>query len=204
MKSFFPAEDREFILASGSAVRQKMLRNAGLKFMVHSADIDERTVQKDMEEQKKSLSEIAIKLSEQKALSVAQNYPDEYVIGSDQLLVFEDQILNKSANLDQAKEKISKLSGKVHHLISGAAIVKNNEVIWTAFDQADLYMHDLSSADIDAYFEMAGEDVLSSVGAYKLEERGPWLFNKIEGDFFTILGFPLLAFLNFLQSQDLT
>ncbi len=201
MSFFSSVKDMEFILASGSAVRQKMLRNAGFDFEICSADIDERSIQKDLESQDCSVAQIALALGIEKARFVAAKFPDKYVIGSDQMLVFEDHILNKSASLSQAKDKLLKLSGNTHHLISSAAIVKNDEVIWSHTDKADLVMRDLSERDIDDYLDKAGSDVLTSVGAYKLEEYGAWLFEKIEGDFFTILGFPLLPFLGFVKNS---
>lgn len=190
----------KFILASGSVVRQRMLRNAGFEFEICSADIDERSIQKNLEQDNRSTEEIALALGIEKARFVAEKFPDKYVIGSDQMLVFENQILNKSVSLAEAKDKLLKLSGQTHQLISAAAIVKNDELIWSHVDKANLVMRDLSEQDIDDYLDKAGHEVLTSVGAYKLEEYGSWLFEKVEGDFFTILGFPLLPFLGFVKT----
>lgn len=193
------AQSLPFILASGSQIRQKMLRNAGLKIDVQKADIDERRLQAEAESQNKNTDEIALMLSEYKAKNVAQNYPESYVIGCDQILVFDDAILNKSPDLNAAKDKLIMLSGKTHSLISAASVVYQGKVVWSCVDRADLKMKSLNEEQITDYLSHAGDDVLSSVAAYKLEEHGPWLFDKIQGDFFTILGFPLIPFLNWVH-----
>lgn len=187
------------ILASGSAVRAKMLKQAGLGFTVQTAKVDERVIEDDLCLIGAAPRDIALELAEEKARAVAKENPDMYVIGADQLLVFDGKIHHKCTSLDEAKDRLMMMSGKTHSLISAACIAIGDAILWSHIDVADLKMHDLSDAFIDAYLKEAGDDILSSVACYKLEEYGPWLFDKIDGNFHTILGLPLLPLLNFLR-----
>ncbi len=187
------------ILASGSRARAEMLRGAGLEFDIIPADIDESAVQQD---RGKSPCEMALALAQQKALHVAAKNPDALVIGGDQVLSFEGEIMAKAATPDEAREKLRYLSGKTHTLISAAALARDGELLWSYADEAHLHMHELDEAFLEDYIAKAGAALTRSVGAYELEAHGAWLFSAVEGDYFTVLGLPLLPLLGHLRTKE--
>jgi septum formation protein len=176
-----------------------MLQDVGLDFTTMPADIDERSIEESMKHA--ASSEIAVALACEKALAVSRLNPGSYVIGSDQMLDFKGERLHKSENVDQARKKLLQLSGGTHHLISAVALVHNGEIIWSAQDQAALTMRAFNQSVADQYCDAAGDALISCVGGYALEAHGAWLFEKIEGDYFTILGLPLLPLLGALQDR---
>lgn len=184
------------ILASKSAARQAMLKNAGLEFQSIPAEIDERAFGNAG-----SPKELAGILAVEKAKYVARLNPDALVIGSDQILEFEGKTIHKAQNLQDAKEKLSALRGKTHSLISAVAVVKGETTLWSDAQAAALTMHDFDDAFLSAYVEKAGDALTQNVGAYALEGEGVHLFDKIEGDYFTILGLPLLPLLKYLRED---
>lgn len=188
------------LLASRSKARVNMLESCGLEFESIPADIDEDAITQSM--QGAAPKDIALKLASEKALKISNQHPDALVIGSDQVLECEGQLFSKSADIEEAKDKLRLLSGKDHHLISGVAVVKNGAVLWQDHDQAALTMHDLTEDDITRYTEQAGEALTRAVGGYELESHGAWLFKAVEGDYFTVLGMPLLKLLNHLREYD--
>ena len=189
------------ILASSSQSRIKMLKDAGLTFDVKPADIDERAIELDLKIDNSSPEQIAGKLASVKALSVSQNFNDSLVIGADQTLSVDGMQINKVDDLESAREKIARLSGKTHCLHSAVSCHHNGSELWKFISTAYMSMRSLDSAEIDNYISQAGVEILSSVGCYQLEGIGIQLFEKIEGDFFTILGLPLLPLLKFLREQ---
>jgi len=189
------------ILASGSKARYEMLSNAGVTFEKYPADIDEDALINDFVLRKTYHNDVAIKLSEAKALSVSGHYKDHYIIGSDQLLIFKDKIFSKSETIEEAKERLKQFSGQTHSLISAVSVVLNGEIQWSFADHVDLKMHELPEDEIDYYIDNNQDIALSCVGGYAIEESGISLFEEIQGDFFTIMGMPLLPLLNFLRSQ---
>ncbi len=193
--------DQKFILASGSAARQSMLKDAGLSFDVHPADIDERQISDNLLSTNARASDIALKLAEEKAIAVSKQKPDQIVIGSDQVLELDGTILNKAASKDDALNKLKTMRGKTHCLISAVAVVKGGTVLWSTTDQVSLYMRDLSDDDLVRYADRAGDALTSCVGAYQIEGLGAWLFSKVEGDYFTIMGMPLLPLLGYLYDE---
>lgn len=197
-----PAFTDQLILASGSQVRIKMLHNAGLVFETIPAQIDERALETSMLESGCTAQEIGQALAIEKARFIAQKNPDALVIGADQILIFEGKIYSKPQDLDEARIRLKSFAGKTHQLLSAGCIMRNDELLWQASDEVNLQMRAVDDAFIDRYIQACGEDVLSSVGAYKIEEEGSWLFEKIDGDFFTVLGFPLLPFLGYLQDNN--
>lgn len=190
------------ILASGSKARREMLESAGLEFSVIPADIDERAIEKSFTGN--NPAELAAELAKAKALHIAgqEENKNALVIGSDQILEFEGKILSKARTKEEALEKIRMLKGKTHRLISAFAIVKGPETLCHGVQEAHLTMHDFDEAFLQAYTEKAGSGLTSAVGAYELEGPGAWLFDKIEGDYFTILGMPLLPVLKFLRPYE--
>jgi septum formation protein len=189
------------ILASQSRARQLLLTNAGLDFEAIPADIDERTVQKDS-----GLSapgEIASLLAREKARFVSSQQPGRYVIGADQTLALGERLFSKPAGRIQAAEQLRALAGNSHELHSAVAVARDGKIMFADVSVARMTMRRLGESEIDAYLDQAGEAVTSSVGAYQLEGLGVHLFERIEGDHFTILGLPLLPLLAFLRSEAL-
>ncbi len=185
------------ILASASKARANMLRGAGLDFKTIPADIDESQVQ-----QNGSTPEIiAEELAQQKALHIAKQNPNALVIGSDQVLECEGQLLHKSSNAEEALDKLRTLNGKTHRLISAVALVQGESIIWSTHDIASLTMNTLTEVELSDYIARAGAALTSAVGGYWLEDIGAWLFEHTQGDYFTILGMPLLPLLNQLRTQ---
>ena len=189
------------ILASQSRARQTLLANAGISFEAVPADIDERAVQ-----QASSLTtpgDIAALLAREKALWVSSRQPGKYIVGADQTLALGDRLFSKPAGRSQAAEQLRALAGRAHELHSAVAVARDGKILFADISMARMTMRPLDEAGIDAYLEAAGEAVTSSVGAYQLEGLGVHLFERIEGDHFTILGLPLLPLLAFLRSERL-
>jgi septum formation protein len=189
------------ILASQSRARQALLANAGIDFEAVPAEIDERAIQ-----QASGLSapeDIAALLAREKARLVSTRQPGQFVIGADQTLALEQRLFSKPAGRAQAAEQLRALAGHGHELHSAVAVAREGRILFEATAFARMTMRRLGDADIDAYLDAAGEGVTSSVGAYQLEGLGVHLFERIEGDHFTILGLPLLQLLAFLRSERL-
>ncbi|MFM8701844.1 MAG: Maf family nucleotide pyrophosphatase [Hyphomicrobiales bacterium] len=201
-KTFWRAAD-PLILASKSPVRSAMLHQAGLPVLAVSAEIDERALSGHLENNHDGGTEIAKYLAREKALVVSKLYPDHYVIGADQTLALNDRLLHKPGTRYEAREQLQNLSGKTHILTSAATVVRNGETICSASDEARLAMRVLTDAEIRNYLDAAGDDALISVGSYQLEGLGIHLFERIEGDYFTILGLPLLFLLRELRAKGL-
>jgi septum formation protein len=189
------------VLASQSRARQALLTNAGICFEAVTAEIDERAVQ-----QASGLSapgEIASLLAREKALSVSARQPGKFVIGADQTLALGERLFSKPAGRAQAAEQLRALAGRSHELHSAVAVARDGAILFEAVAVAGMTMRRLGEAEIDVYLDEAGDAVTSSVGAYQLEGLGVHLFERIEGDHFTILGLPLLPLLAFLRSERL-
>ncbi len=189
------------ILASQSGARQALLSNAGLEFEVMTADIDERAIQ-----QASRLStpgDIAGLLAREKALWVSSRRSGQFVIGADQTLALGRRLLNKPAGRAEAREQLRALAGRDHELHSAVAVACDGKILFADVSMARMTMRALDEYAIDLYLDTAGEAVTASVGAYQLEGLGVHLFERIEGDHFTILGLPLLPLLAFLRSKGL-
>jgi len=189
------------MLASQSRARQTLLANAGIEFIAVPAEIDERAVQ-----QASSLSapgDIAALLAREKALSVSMRRPNNFVIGADQTLALGTRLFTKPDSRAQAAEQLRMLAGNSHELHSAVAVARDGKILFESADMARMTMRRLGEAEIEAYLNEAGAAVISSVGAYQLEGPGVHLFERVEGDHFTILGLPLLALLAFLRTERL-
>ena len=189
------------ILASQSRARQALLANAGIVFEAIPADIDEREIQ-----HRSGLSapgDIALLLARHKALSVSSGHPGKTVLGADQTLALGARLLSKPADRAQAAEQLRALAGGSHELHAAVAVARDGKILFQAVSIAHMTMRQLSGEEIQAYLDAAGEAVTTSVGAYQLESLGVHLFERIEGDHFTILGLPLLSLLAFLRTQGL-
>ncbi|TZG38509.1 Maf-like protein [Agrobacterium sp. B1(2019)] len=193
---------QELILASSSASRQMLMRNAGLTFSAIPADIDERALDEQLERDGASPEEVALELARAKALAVSTLYPGALVLGCDQTMALGARVYHKPKTMAEAQEHLLSLSGKVHRLNSAAALVQNSEVVWQIVSSAELTVRTLSAEFVSRHLQRVGEKALSSVGAYQLEGEGIQLFTSIEGDYFTILGLPLLPLLSKLRDMD--
>ncbi|UTW55470.1 Maf family protein [Kordiimonas sp. SCSIO 12610] len=193
----------KLILASQSFARNSMLKKASVAFETQKAMIDEEGLKASLLENGVSARDLADILADYKARSVSLGNPDNYVIGSDQVLECDNQIYSKANNLEDAAAKLMELQGKTHSLFSAAVVYFEGEPIWRFVDEVRLTMHPMTMPDIEAYLGKAGEDILGSVGCYHIEDRGVQLFSRISGDYFTILGMPLIPLLNFLKLHDM-
>jgi len=189
------------ILASQSRARQMLLANAGIDFKAVPADIDERAVQQSSG--LTSPGEIAALLAREKAGAVSSQRSGQFVVGADQTLALGTRLLSKPVGRAQAAEQLRALAGNRHELHSAVAVARDGKILFEATSSAGMTMRQLTETEIDAYLNEAGEAVTSSVGAYQLEGLGVHLFERIEGDHFTILGLPLLQLLAFLRSERL-
>lgn len=194
-------ERQPLILASQSAVRKSLLVNAEIAVETIPADIDERGIQ-----QGSGLTDpgqIAALLAGEKAKFISAKSPGRYVVGADQTLALEDRLFSKPENLAAAAAQIKTLSGQTHALHSAVSVAKDGAMLFSHVSVARMTMRFLTDSEIKAYITEAGDAVMSSVGAYQLERTGVHLFERIDGDHFTILGLPLLPLLGFLRSRNL-
>jgi len=193
--------NKPLILASQSPARQALLANAGIAFEAIPAEIDERAIQRAS-----GLSapgEIAALLAREKAISVSLRRPGQFVVGADQTLALDRRLFSKPAGRAQAADQLRALAGQSHELHSATAVARDGEILFEDVSIARMTMRSLDGAAIRTYLDTAGEAVTTSVGAYQLEGLGVHLFERIEGDHFTILGLPLLPLLKFLRSEAL-
>ena len=184
------------ILASQSSSRRNLLEAAGVSFMTVSSDVDEYVIK---QEHSGSVESLCLKLAQAKAQAVSLLYPDSYVLGTDQVLECNGQIFNKPNSLPIVRSQLSQLSGQRHRLVNGLVMVKGSKVQWSHTAFATLKMRKLSDTFLDDYIKQIDDNMLSSVGGYQLESRGSQLFEYIDGDYFTILGLPLLPLLAYLR-----
>lgn len=190
----------KLILASGSKARQSMLKNAGFDFDILSADLDEEAIKNNFYGDHAALAQ---ELATQKALYVSKKNPKYYVIGSDQILSFDNDVLSKAKDAQMAREKLLRLKGKMHTLISSVVVAKGEKILFKKTDYAHLTMHSFDEDFLDRYLNGAGDIITQCVGAYALESTGIQLFSEINGNYFTILGMPLLPLVSYLQSEGM-
>ncbi|MBR7652049.1 Maf-like protein [Brucella oryzae] len=193
----------KLVLASKSSFRSALLKNAGIEFSTASADIDERAVEAPLYETGATPEEVAQVLAEAKALDVSEKNPGAVVIGCDQTLSLGDEIFHKPADMEAARRQLLKFSGKTHQLNSAVVLVKDGKTLWRHVSIARMTMRDLDPGFVGRYLGRVGDIALSSVGAYQVEGPGIQLFEKIEGDYFTIVGLPLLPLLAELRKEKL-
>jgi septum formation protein len=189
------------ILASGSPFRRTLLENAGVDFEAIPAAVDERAVEAPLEGSGVSPEDVALILAEAKAQEVSARYPDALVIGCDQTLSLDDRIFHKPVDMEDARRHLQKLSGRTHHLNSAVVLVRTGETLWRHVAVAGLTMRKLDPGFIGRHLARVGSKALSSVGAYQVEGEGIQLFEEIEGDYFTVVGLPLMPLLAALRDQ---
>jgi septum formation protein len=191
------------VLASASAARRSILKNAGLTFDVAPADIDERAAERPFLDAGAPPDDLALALAMIKAAAVSERDPEALVIGADQVLSLDGERFTKPADMDAARRQLLRLSGQTHQLHSAVTCAREGEVVWSHTESAHLTMRKLEPGYVGRYLAAVGPDALNSVGAYQIEGRGIQLFEKIDGDFFSILGLPLVPLLTFLRGEGL-
>ena len=197
------ASGEPLILASRSESRRALLISAGIDAEVQAADVDERACEQRYFAAGGSPPGLAGVLAEAKALAVSALRPEAYCLGADQTLTLEDRLLHKPRDLDEAARSLAALSGRTHRLTSAFCIARSGEPLVIDADHADLHMRALDQRTIARYLDLAGPVVLSSVGAYQIESLGMNLFDRVEGDFATILGLPMFRLLAWLRRRGL-
>lgn len=198
------------ILASASATRKALLDKAGLRFATQAATLDERGLETDALAAGGDARDVALLLARSKAEAVSADHPDAVVIGADQTLALGLELLHKPSSTEQARAQLDHLRGKTHRLHAAVTLVRDGQLLWSAIETAELTMRPFTIAERDEVLRLEGEAILGSVGSYRLEGPSIRLFEAVNGDYFTILGLPLLPLLaalrdiapELLQSQD--
>jgi septum formation protein len=189
------------ILASGSAIRAEILRRAGVAFTVETSAVDEAEIKSAFRAEQRPAVDCAIALAEAKASRVSRRHAGALVIGADQILVCDGVWYDKPADRAAARDQLLALRGKRHELISAVCVMRDGERLWHVVERPALMVRKFSDGFLEDYLDTAGDAILASVGAYELEGRGVQLFERIDGDFFAILGLPLLPLLAFLRGH---
>lgn len=192
---------QRIILASSSAIRRQLLANAGMQIETLPARIDENAIRVGLAAEQATPRDVADTLAEMKARKVAERNPDALVIGCDQVLEFQQTVWGKPDTADAALAQLRALRGQTHRLLSAVVLYDRREPVWRHVAEVRLTMRPFSDAFLDDYITRNWPSVQESVGAYKLEEEGIRLFSAIEGDYFTVLGLPLLPLLNYLGQR---
>lgn len=178
------------ILASRSAARRAMLTGAGVAFSTEDSGVDEDAIKASLPGH--APDQLALNLAQAKALAVSRRDPEAWVLGSDQTLAFDGGLISKAASLDEARSRLSAMRGRTHALHSAAALARDGTVVWSGVDTARMSMRAFSDAFLETYLRSEGEAaLLACVGSYRLEGMGAQLFDRVEGDYFTVLGMPL-------------
>ena len=191
----------QIILASGSSIRKTLLTNAGVPFTAMPARVDEDAIKAALKAEDATPRDVADALAEFEARKLAEKHPDALVIGSDQVLEFQGQMLSKPASREDAAGQLRAMRGKQHKLLSAVVVYENAEPVWRYVGQVRLLMRDVSDAFLEGYLDRNWPGIGNCVGAYKLEEEGVRLFSRVEGDYFTVLGLPLLELIGFLTQK---
>lgn len=191
------------ILASSSITRAEMLRAAGVDVEIQPARVDETSIKAALLAEQVAGRDIADALAEAKARRVAMRQPERFVLGADQVLICDGQLFDKPETLDDARQQLVQLRGRTHDLLSAAVIFHQSRPIWRYIGAAQMVMRDFSDTFLDTYLQQEDSNLFATVGAYQLEKRGAQLFSAVRGDYFSILGLPLLEILEFLRVRKI-
>ncbi len=191
------------ILASTSESRRQLMTDAGLSFDIVQPGVDEEEVKRSMAAERAPPQAVAEALAELKARRISTRHPDALVVGADSTLACVGRMFDKPLSLAAARTQLLALRGQTHELFSSVVVARGGQRIWHWGERARLTMRPFTESFLDAYLAQAGETVLTSVGAYRLESIGAHLFSRVDGDYFTILGLPLLPLLSFLANHGI-
>ncbi|MCM2505747.1 Maf family protein [Aureimonas altamirensis] len=192
---------KPIILASGSMHRRRLLEGAGIAVEAVASSIDERAVEESLGDAEVTADDLASILAEAKATDVSQGFPGRVVVGADQTLELDGVLFHKPTSMEEARRTLLALSGHTHRLHSAYALVRDGTVLRQRVETASITLRPLTPANIGHYLAKAGEAVLGSVGAYHIEGPGIRLMDRIDGDYFTIVGLPLLALIKDLEAE---
>ena len=192
-----------FILASTSKSRRFILKKINLNFKTIKPNCDEVFYKKKFKKLNYSPEKISRELSKNKAKSVSNKIKNKLIIGSDTVIDYRGNIIEKAQNFKQAQQRIKKLSGKTHSIISSVAMYYNQKLIWLNTEKTKVKIRKLNILEIKNYLKKSGPTTLDSIGCYQVEKRGPIIIENIKGDFFNVMGFPLFSFLNKLKKINL-
>jgi septum formation protein len=201
MTKLQPENGPPVVLASQSAARRKMLEDAGVNVETYPARVDEDEIKLALRAEGAKVEDAAVKLAEAKARRIAEKFPGAIVIGCDQMLDCNGVWFDKPVDRAHAAAHLRAFSGKTHRLVSAVVAYRNMVRVWHHVDSAKLTVRILSDEFIETYLDAAGGAALESVGAYQLEGLGAQLFTRVDGDYFTVLGMPLLPLLGFLRAN---
>ncbi|MCR9266045.1 MAG: Maf family protein [Alphaproteobacteria bacterium] len=188
-----------FVLASGSQIRRQVLENAEIPFEIIKPDVDEAVIKAERADL--TPAEMALVLGEAKSEAVSRQHPDALVLGADQTMELDGQLLDKLPDAGLARDRLKAMRGKPHHLHSGLALFRNGRKVWTWQQTSALHVRDFSDEFLESYLEKAGWALTASVGAYAYEGLGAQLFERVEGDYYAIIGLPLLPLLAVLREE---
>ncbi len=193
----------QIVLASGSAARSSMLERAGVAHRIDVSRVDEDAVKRAMAAEGAPPRDIADKLAELKGLRVSARNGDALVLSADQILVCKGQMFDKPRDTADLREQLRTLRGQSHELLSAAVICEGGRPVWRHIGRAQLIMRSFSDTYLEEYIAEGAAGLLDTVGGYKLEEKGAQLFSRVQGDYFTVLGLPLLEVLGFLRARGI-
>lgn len=196
-------ERNSIILASASASRQKMLKDAGLQFLAIPAIVDEDSLKSAAISEGMSAPDAATLIAEMKARQISAQHPEAYVLGSDQLLTCGDDWFSKPTNGDEAKDTLRALSGKTHKLVTAGVIYRDGQRIWQHVEAPEVSIRQLSEDDIESYLDAMGDDAYATPGVYMMEGYGAQIISNISGCPYSVLGLPFLHVLSFLRGHGL-
>ncbi|PPR44902.1 MAG: Septum formation protein Maf [Alphaproteobacteria bacterium MarineAlpha5_Bin11] len=194
--------NNKIILASKSESRKRILKNTKIPFRVVAPKIKEGEYKNKFKKKGLSYKNITKKLAEIKCRDVSKKHPKNIVVACDTMIELNNKIFNKAKNLKEAKNKIKKLSGKGHNIYSSVCVIKNNKIIWSFGKNTKVWIRSLKNEDVDSYLSKSGSQILKSVGCYQAEKMGPLIISKISGDFYNVLGFPVLDFIKFIKKTE--
>ena len=195
--------NKKFILASNSKSRFFILKNNKLNFRCVSPICDEELIKKQKIKEKLSPKKISLFLAKNKALSISKKNYNSLVIGSDTIIDLNNKIVEKARNIEEAKKKLKKLSGKKHSIYSSAAAYYKNKLVWKTTQKTTIKVRRLNRKEINEYLKKTDKSILLSVGCFQIEKEGPNIIEYIKGDFFNVMGFPLFPFLLFLKKFNM-
>ena len=192
---------KRIILASQSTSRKKIFKSTGLNFVSKKPNISEEKEKTKIKRKTKNARLISKKLAQLKALSISKAYKKNVVVGSDTMIVCNKKIIDKVKNIKEAKAKLTFLSGKKHQIYTSVCVCFNTKIIWQHTERTTVHIRNLNERDISDYLKKCKKDILKSVGCYQAEGMGPNIFSKIEGDFYNVMGFPIIHFLKFIRKE---